>query len=57
MKKPNGKASWIMVVVAVLVLAYNTVAVHVIAKNDIKHIQADVKEIKSLLFQHLIPDD
>ena len=57
MKKPNGTTSWIMVVFASAALIYNSIAVHVIAKNEIKHLQADVVEIKKMLFDHILVAD
>ena len=54
MKKLNGTASWILAIIALAVIVYNTVAVHVIVKNEVKHLQADVVEIKTLLLDHLL---
>lgn len=52
-KKLNGYARWATVILAIVVIAYNSVATHVIAKNDIKHLQKDVTEIKTLLIEHI----
>lgn len=55
MKKPiNGYAKWIVIILAIATIAYNSIATHVIAKNEIKHLQEDVREIKDLLIQHII---
>lgn len=43
--KFNGKAKWIMVAIATGVLAYNTIATHVLARNDILHLTKDVQRI------------
>ena len=51
--KLNGYAKWIIIILAIATIAYNTVATHVIAKNDIKHLQKDVTEIKTLLLNHI----
>ena len=52
-KKSNGTAKWITIAIAILILLYNSIATHVIAKNDIKHLQKDVTEIKALLLDHI----
>lgn len=53
-KKFNGTAKWIIVILATATIAYNSIATHVIAKNEIKHLQRDVQEIKKLLLDHII---
>lgn len=54
MKKINGKVNWILAIVAIAVIGYNTVAVHVIARNDIKHLQVAVTELKELVIEHIV---
>jgi len=55
MKKTlNGYAKWIIVILATATIAYNTIATHIIAKNEIKHLREDVQEIKTLLLNHII---
>jgi len=51
--KLNGTAKWIIIIIAIGTIAYNTIATHVISKNDIKHLQEDVTEIKKLLIDHI----
>jgi len=41
-KKLNGYAKWIMVVIAVGTIAYNTIVTQVVLKNDMKHLTNDV---------------
>jgi len=60
MKKINGTTSWIMVIIAVLVLAYNTVSVHIIAQNEMKHVIKSVERLHvringltELLIEHI----
>ena len=55
-KKLNGSTKWIIIILAILNIAtvgYNSVATHVIAKNDIQHLQKDVTEMKALLIEHI----
>lgn len=42
----NGTAKWVLVAFAVATVAYNTVVTHTIVRNDVKHLQADVVEVK-----------
>lgn len=53
-KNINGYAKWILVVLAILTIAYNSVATHVIAKNEVKHLRMSVDKIETLLIEHLI---
>ena len=61
MKKTfNGTAKWIIVAIATLTVAYNTVATHVIAKNEMKHIikavekmDKKVDNVVNLLIEHI----
>lgn len=47
MRKNNGiLARWIIVILAILTIAYNTIATHVISKNEIRHLQNDMQEVK-----------
>lgn len=55
MKKLNGTASWILAIIAVGAILYNTISVQAIARTDIKYIKAEIKEIKRLLFKYIIP--
>lgn len=45
-KKLNGLAKWILVGLAIATIAYNTIVAHVISKNEIKHLQRDMQEVK-----------
>ena len=45
-KKLNGLAKWIIIALAILTIAYNTIVTHAVKINDIVHLQADVVEIK-----------
>ena len=50
-------AQWILAIVALMVVVYNTVITHVVLKNDVRHLAADVKEMKaelSKLIFHLL---
>lgn len=42
-------AQWIIVAIAVLGLIYNSIVTHATLKNDVKHLAADVKEMRQLL--------
>lgn len=53
-KKINGLAKWITTIIAIIVLAFNTilaysnrVATTALINNEIKHLQEDVSEIKT----------
>ena len=59
-KKLNGTAKWIIVILAIATIAYNTVATHVIAKNEIKHvilnqtrIEKKVDNLSDLIIDHI----
>ena len=52
--KMNGLASWILIGITIIVLAYNSIAVHVIARNDIHHLQIAIAELKTLVLDHVI---
>ncbi len=61
--KFNGYARWATVIIAIGIITYNTVATHIIAKNEIKHIIKAVekmdKKLDSLserLIEHIIED-
>ena len=45
-KKLNGYAKWIIIIIAVGTILYNTVVTHTIVRNDVKHLQQDVAEVK-----------
>lgn len=45
----NGTAKWVLIAFAILTVAYNTVVTHTIVRNDVKHLQADVVEVKERL--------
>ena len=44
--KTSDLAKWVIVAMAVGGLIYNVIVTHTILKNDVKHIQADMTEIK-----------
>lgn len=46
MAKKNDLAKWIIVAMAVGGLIYNAIVTHTILKNDVKHLSADMTEIK-----------
>ncbi len=59
--KLNGYARWITIIIAIGVIAYNTVATHVIAKNEMKHLikaveklDAKVANFSDRLLDHII---
>ena len=51
-KKLNGLAKWIIVAIAIGGLIFNTAILY----NDVKHLKADVTEIKAMLIEHLLND-
>lgn len=53
-KRLNGTATWITCILAIAIVGYNTIAVHVIAKNDVKHLQTTVVELKKLVIEHIV---
>ncbi len=46
MKKLNGYLKTAGITIAVLTILYNTVATHIIFKNDVKHLQEDFVEFR-----------
>jgi len=40
---------YILPVLAIIAVLYNTIVTHVVLKNDVKHLAADNKEIKEKL--------
>jgi len=42
-------AQWIMIIIAIGTIVYNTIITRAILKNDIKHLGIDVQAIKSRL--------
>lgn len=50
MKKLNGLAKWIMVALAVGTIFYNTLVTHIVLKNDVKHLKADVDRVIMWIF-------
>ena len=52
-------AQWILAIIALAVVVYNTIITHVVLKNDVRHLAADIKEtkdeLKKLIF-HLLGD-
>lgn len=45
-KKINGLAKWILVAIAIGGFIYNTLVTHVVLKNDVRHLETTVKEVK-----------
>ncbi len=39
-------AKWILVVIAVVTVIYNTIVTHAFLKNDVKHLVEDMAEVK-----------
>jgi len=44
--KYNGLAKWAAILIALAAIAYNAIDTRAILKNDVKHIQSDIVEIK-----------
>ena len=42
-KKYNGYAKWIIIIIAIGTILYNTIATHVVARNEIKHLTQAVQ--------------
>jgi len=42
----NGLAKWAAILIALAAIAYNAIDTKAILKNDVKHIQSDIVEIK-----------
>ena len=47
----NGYARWIMVAIALATIAYNGIATHILAKNEIKHLRQDIARIEAKVEQ------
>jgi len=61
--KLNGTAKWIIIIIAIGTIVYNTIATHVIAKNEMKHVIKTVEKLdkkvdglSKLLIDHIIKD-
>jgi hypothetical protein len=59
--KLNGTAKWIIVILAIATIAYNSVATHVIAKNEVRHVilnqekmDKKIDSLSELLLNHII---
>lgn len=53
-------AQWILAIIAVIVVIYNSIVTHVIMRNEIKHLQNDMSEVKdrlNKLFDHFLNKD
>lgn len=46
MKKFNGLAAWAIVAIMCLTIVYNSITTNIVLKNDVKHLNIAVKEIK-----------
>ena len=44
--KLNGRVKLALAIIAILTLLYNTIATHVVARNDIKHLQKTVERLE-----------
>lgn len=40
---------WIFISFTIVAIVYNTIVTHVILKNDVKHIQSQIKEVKQAI--------
>jgi len=42
----NGVAKWVVILITLITIAYYAVDTRAVLKNDVKHIQGDILEIK-----------
>lgn len=59
MPKLNDVAKWVLIALAILTIAYNTVVTHAVVRNDVKHLQQDVVRVEqglAKLYDYLLSE-